>query len=165
MRKAILLFCLLTSSAFAGAHSTAQQLTTQIKQKGAQAVISGLYVNDEKEWEYVTGQISKGNNEWLTVAALLAPGSDADSAETLSEAVGAAIPHNPAGVLNILTDRYPSLSMAEVCGLPFYSMTKAQFNQYIVDSIRALYRVPSSKACIDTMVNVIGTTNGFNEDN
>lgn len=111
------------------------------------------------------GRDWEGGDDWLKVATLLAPGSDADSAETLSEAVGMAIPHNPSGVLSIITERYTPLSIGEVCGLPFYSMTEPQLNQYIVDSIRALYKVPSSKACIDAMVNVIGTSNGFNEDN
>ncbi len=164
MKKTILVFCLLSISAFA-AHPTAQQLTAQIKLKGAQAVISGLYVDNEKEWQYVTGAIAKGSSDWLNVAALLAPGSDADSAETLSEAVGLAIPHNPTGVLNIITEQYTPLSLGEVCGLPFYSLTESQLNQYILDSIRALYKVPSSKACIDTMINVVGASDGFNEDN
>ncbi|HBW9454923.1 TPA: hypothetical protein MFS34_25430 [Klebsiella pneumoniae] len=161
----MLALSLLFLSAYAAAHPTAQQLTEQVRHKGAQAVISGLYANDEKEWQYITGEIGKGGDDWLKVATLLAPGSDADSAETLSEAVGMAIPHNPSGVLSIITERYTPLSIGEVCGLPFYSMTEPQLNQYIVDSIRALYKVPSSKACIDAMVNVIGTSNGFNEDN
>ncbi|MDW8847854.1 hypothetical protein SD961_18515 [Erwinia sp. MMLR14_017] len=165
MRRAILTLCLLSTSAIAAAHPTAQQLAEQIKQKGVQVVISGLYGEQEKEWQYVTGEIAKGGSDWLNIAALLAPGSEADSAETLSEAVGAAIPHNPAGVLSIINEKYTPLSLGEVCGLPFYSLTEPQFNQYIVDSIRALYKVPSSKACIDTMINVIGTSNGFNEDN
>lgn len=165
MRRAILTLCLLSISAISAAHPTVQQLTEQIKQRGAQAVISGLYSEEEKEWRYVTGEIAKGGSDWLNLAVLLAPGSDADSAETLSEAVGAAIPHNPSGVLSVITERHAPLKLAEVCGLPFYSLTEQQFNQYIVDSIRALYKVPSSKACIDTMINVIGTSNGFSEDN
>ena len=164
MKKILMVFCILSASAFAS-HPTAQQLTEKIKLKGAQSVISDLYADNEKEWQYVTVEIAKGSSEWLTVASLLAPGSDADSAETLSEAVAVAIPCNPEGVLNIITDRYVPLSLGEVCGLPFYRMKQAQFNQYIVDAIRALYKVPSSKACIDTMVNVIGASNGFEEDN
>ncbi|MGK3142184.1 hypothetical protein [Pantoea sp. C2G6] len=157
--------CLFSLSVFAAAHPTAQQLTEQIKAKGAQTVISGLYANDEQEWEYVTAKIGKGDQRWLNVAALLAPGSDADSAETLSEAIGFALPRNPAGVLSIITERYNPLSLKEVCGLPFYSMTEPQLNQYVVDAIRALYKVPSGKACMDRMINVIGTSDGFNEDN
>lgn len=157
--------CLLFMSIIAAAHPTAQQLTEQIKQNGPQTVISSLYTNDETEWQFVAGEIGKGDDDWLRVAALLAPGSDADSAETLSEAVGMAIPRNPVGVLGIITERYTPLSQKVVCGLPFYSMTEIQLNQYIADAIRALYKVPSSKACIDTMVNVIGKSNGFNKDN
>ncbi|WP_342754500.1 hypothetical protein AAGQ96_21305 [Pantoea sp. MBD-2R] len=164
IKKIVLVSCMLAASAFAS-HPTAQQLTEKIKLKGSQAVISDLYASNEKEWQYVTAEIGKGSSEWLTVAGLLVPGSDADSAETLSEAVGTAIPHNPAGVLNIITERYYPLSLKQVCGLPFYRLTELQLNQYIVDAIRALYKVPSSKACIDTMVNVIGASNGFEEDN
>ncbi len=165
MRKILFACSLLFVPIIAAAHPTTQQLTEQIKQKGAQAVISSLYANDETEWQFVTGEIGKGGADWLRVAALLASGSDADSAETLSEAVAMAIPHNPVGVLNIMTERYTPLSQAVVCGLPFYSMSETQLNNYVVDAIRALYKVPSSKACIDTMVNAIGESNGFEEDN
>ncbi len=163
MKKIAMVFCMLSASAFAS-HPTTQQLTEKIKLKGAHAVISDLYIDGEKEWQYVTTEIGKGSGDWLKVASLLAPGSDAGSAETLSEAVASAIPYNPEGVLNIITDRYLILSEREVCGLPFYRMRDAKFNQYIVDAIRALYKVPSSKACIDTMVNVLGASNGFDED-
>jgi len=165
MKKTLLFLSLLPVSVVVSAHPTAQQLTEQIKQKGAQAVITGLYTDEEKEWQYVSGEISKGKDGWLTVAALLAPGSDADSAETLSESVAMAIPHNPAGVLNIITERFTSLSLGEICGLPFYRMTELEFNQYFVDAIRALYKVPSSKACIDAMVNTLGASAAFMEDN
>ncbi|WP_380182613.1 hypothetical protein [Kalamiella sp. sgz302252] len=161
---AVLLFLLLPLSVSASPPVTAEKLAKDIEKQGPEKVISELYTHEEKDWRYVTEQIAKGDDNWLHIAALLAPGADADSAETLSVAVGLAIPHNPSGVLHILTNRYISLSPGEICGLPFYNMTEAQFNQYVLDSIRALYKVPSSKACIDIMVNIIGQSDKFRED-
>ena len=144
---------------------TAPELTQQITTQGAKTVIANLYKDNEYQWQYVLTNIGSGETSWLTVASRLAPGSDADSAESLATAVATAIPHNPAGVLTILKDGGLPLSIENVCSLPFYSIKKPEFNQYIVDSIQALYKVPNSKACIDTIVNTIGQSNGFVEDN
>lgn len=167
MKKIILLYCLLSSWAYAVPQPpSSAQLVTQIQKNGAKSVIAKLYTDDEKEWLYVLEKIEKGNDDWLKIASLLAPGSDADSAESLATAVAMAIPHNPSGVLAILNhENILPLSTDVVCALPFYSITRPQFNQYIVDSIQALYNVAASKSCIDTMVNTLGRSNGFKEDN
>ncbi len=144
---------------------TSAQLTQQIKEHGAKAVIADLYKGDESQWLYVTDKIGQGAQDWLQVAALLASASDADSAESLATAAATAIPHNPSGVLAILQTGVLPLSPENVCSLPFYSITEPDLNKYIVDSIQALYKVPNSKACIDTIVNTIGQSNGFVEDN
>jgi len=166
MKKTFALLLLLVGPlfVFAAPSVNTKSLARDIEKQGAVNVILRLYANEEKDWRYVTKQIAQGDDRWLHIATLLAPGADADSAETLSAAVGLAIPHNPSGVLKILTDRYISLSPGQVCGLPFYNMTEVQFNQYVLDSIRALYKVPSGKACIDTMVNIIGQSDRFRED-
>lgn len=142
-----------------------EQLTNRIKTVGAKMVISELFKDDESQWRVVLSKISGGENNWLAVAALLAPESDAASAETLTAAVAKAIPHNPAGVLAVLNDDAPPLSTQRVCSLPFYSITEPDYNKYIVDSIQKLYKVANSKDCIDTMVNTIGKSNGFIEGN
>ena len=159
-----LAFCI-CFPAFAATPITTTQLMEQINKQGAKAVIMDLYKNDETRWMYVLEKIGQGSNEWLHIAAQLAPSSDADSAESLATAAALAIPHNPAGVLSILQNDVLPLSPENVCSLPFYDITKPKLNQYIVDSIQALYKVPNSKACIDTMVNTIGQSNGFVEDN
>lgn len=144
---------------------TPQQLTQQITAQGPEAVIATLYAHNEHQWRRVMEEIGKGESDWLNVASRLAPGSDADSAESLATAVATAIPHNPAGVLAILDDNAPPLNTRDVCGLPFYTLSEPQLDHYIVAAIRALYKVAGSKACIDTLVNVIGQSDGFNGDN
>ncbi|GLR07642.1 hypothetical protein COO59_09505 [Mixta theicola] len=165
MKKLVLLLVLLPASLNAIAHLTPGYLTKEIKSQGARAVISELYANEEEGWQYVTTQISKGENSWLDVASQLAPGTDAASAETLSSAVALAIPHNPAGVINILTEKYQPLSRRQVCSLPFYQLTEAQFNQYVLDAIRTLYKIPDGKTCLAIMTDTIGQSAAFNVDN
>lgn len=139
-----------------------EMLAKEIGGQGAQSVVSRLYVDNEKEWRYITAQIATGDTSWLYVASLLAPGTDAASSETLNTALALAIPHNPMGVLGILTSRVLSLSVDHVCSLPFYVMSEPEFNQYVLDAIRALYKVPAGKECMDTMINIIGQSYGFN---
>ena len=164
--KIIATFILILSlPVIASTSLTSSQITQQIKKQGAKSVIAELYKADESQWEYVINQIGTGKQEWLEVAALLAPASDADSAESLATAAATAIPHNPAGVLSMLKDGILPFSTENVCGLPFYNITEPELNQYVVDSIQALYKVPNSKSCIDSIVNTIGQSNGFVEDN
>lgn len=165
MKKKFIALTLLPLCFSVFAHPTPEILTKEIENQGAKAIVAGLYANEEKEWQYVTTKISKGETSWLRVALLLAAGTDAASAETLSSAVALAIPHNPDGVVNIMTDRYTTLSVRQVCSLPFYSMTEGELNQYVVSAIRALYKVAAGKNCLDTLVKTIGQSDGFNQDN
>lgn len=165
MKTLLSLLLSISFSAVATPQVTSMALTQQIKIRGAQAVIADLYKDGEFQWQYVLTKIGSGEQNWLDVAELLAPGSDADSAESLATAAATAIPHNPAGVLSLLKGGALPFSTDNVCALPFYSIKEPEFNQYVVDAIQALYKVPNSKACIDTIVNTIGQSNGFVEDN
>lgn len=121
-----ILFLLLSFQAFATPQITSEQLKHRINTIGAKSVISELFKGDESQWNFVLGKIGSGENNWLAVAVavLLAPGSDAASAETLKVAVANAIPRNPAGTLAILNDDVFPLSTQRVCGLPFYSINE-----------------------------------------
>ena len=165
MKKILLIIIGLLASLSAIAHPTASNLSKEIKRQGARAVIAALYANEEKEWQYVTTQIAKGEKGWLDIASQLAVGTDAASAETLSSAVALAIPHNSAGVINILTEKYRPLSRSQVCSLPFYQLTEEQFNQYVMDAIRTLYKIPGGKTCLNIMIDTIGQSAAFIADN
>ncbi|PLV61924.1 hypothetical protein [Erwinia sp. B116] len=166
MMKIRYLALLLTIVSFGGTATTdISELEKKITTLGPKKTIAQLYANNEKEWLLVTSKIAQGDQSWLQLAAQLAPGADADSAESLSSALGLAIPHNPTGVLAITSERYPPLAMANVCSLPFYSMNEIELNQYVVDAIRALYKVPNGKACLDKIISTIGQSDGYREDN
>jgi hypothetical protein len=80
-------------------------------------------------------RIRKGNQEWLAVASALEPGVDASTAEDLKAALSEAIPHNPAGVLAILKDDKPLLTIEQVCAFANFQKQKqrvisfCRFNQ------------------------------------
>ena len=157
---------LLTIVSFSGtATPDISELEKKITTLGPKKTIAQLYADDEKEWLLVTSKIAQGDWRWLQIAARLAPGADADSAESISSAVAMAIPHNPTGVLAITSERYPPLTMANVCSLPFYTMSENELNQYVVDAIQALYKVPNGKACLDKIVSTIGQSDGYRNDN
>lgn len=114
-------------------------------------------INAQGEWQTVLNNIKTGKSKWLNVAKEIQTGTDAGTAEDLTEAVAFAIPNNAQGVLSILNDD-SILNVNSVCVLPVYNVTDEQYNKLVVDSIRVLYKLPNSKACIDRMVNNIGTS-------
>ncbi len=60
--------------------------------------------------------IEEGSPDWLRVALLLRPGTDAASALSLDFAVARALPGQPENVLSIVSDGYP---LSSVCRVPF----------------------------------------------
>ncbi|MBS9432720.1 hypothetical protein [Photorhabdus hainanensis] len=173
MKKLIMLLMLVSFNSLAvDRHITAknpypnltpEQLSLQIKQQGARAVIKNIPEGDNGEWDYITDHIASGDITWLKVAPLLAKGSDAHSSETLSIALATALPKNVNGVLSILDDSNVSISTDSVCSLPFYQGTEAELNQYVVDSIRALYKNKSGEKCLQKLISATGNSKSFSE--
>jgi hypothetical protein len=115
----------LTDGLFAKNH-TPEQILQMINGKGARHVVAQLYANDSDEsewWNHVIPEISKGNQKWLAVASALEPGVDASTAEDLKAALSEAIPHNPAGVLAILKDDKPLLTIEQICAFANFPET------------------------------------------
>lgn len=84
MKFIIISFLFILSGASCAAEHTAPQLLQMINEKGANAVVHTLYNDNESEWwNHIIPEISKGNNDWLTVASALEPGVDASTAEDL----------------------------------------------------------------------------------
>ncbi|MCX2945337.1 hypothetical protein ORG37_19850 [Rahnella perminowiae] len=68
MMKILLSFLLMFSfSVAATMQKTSMQLTHQIKNQGAQAVIADLYKDGESQWQYVLTKIGSGEQNWLDV--------------------------------------------------------------------------------------------------
>lgn len=84
MKFIFISFLFILSGAPCAAVHTAAQLLQMINEKGANTVVHELYDGSESEWwNHIIPEISKGNNDWLTVASALESGVDASTAEDL----------------------------------------------------------------------------------
>ncbi|HCJ6374637.1 MULTISPECIES: hypothetical protein [unclassified Citrobacter] len=167
MKFIIIFFLFMLSGASCATEHTAPQLLQMINEKGANAVVHELYNDDESEWwNHIIPEISKGNNDWLTVASALESGVDASTAEDLQGAVSEAIPHNPVGVLAILSDNRPLLTIEQICAFASFPESEEEMNKLFVNSIREMYKVKTAegKQCIAVMINTVENSVPFNKD-
>lgn len=167
MKFIFISFLFILSGAPCAAVHTAAQLLQMINEKGANTVVHELYDGSESEWwNHIIPEISKGNNDWLTVASSLESGVDASTAEDLQGAVSEAIPHNPVGVLAILNDNRPLLNIEQICAFTSYPESEEEMNKLFVNSIREMYKVKTTegKRCIAVMINSVENSIPFNKD-
>lgn len=155
----VLFFLCLPLGLFAKNH-TPEQILQMINSKGARSVVAELDSNDTGEsewWNHVILGISKGSDVWLAVASALEPGVDASTAEDLKAALSEAIPHNPEGVLAILKDDKPLLTVEQICAFANFPETEAESNKLFVDSIREMFKIksPEGKRCLAVMISTV----------
>ena len=163
-----LLFLCAPMALFAKNH-TPVQIIQMISDKGARSVVAELYGNDSGEsewWNLVIPEIGKGTQAWLAVASALEPGVDASTAEDLKAALSEAIPHNPEGVLAILNDEKPLLTIEQVCAFANFPETEAESNKLYVESIREMFKVksPKGKRCLAVMIATVENSVPFDKD-
>ena len=148
---------------------TPDQIMQMINEKGAKSVVVELDSNENGEskwWSHVIPEIRKGTHAWLAVASVLEPGVDASTAEDLKAALSEAIPHNPEGVLAILKDEKPLLTIEQVCAFANFPETEAESNKLYVDSIREMFKVksPDGKRCLAVMISTVEHSIPFEKD-
>ncbi|MCM7590689.1 hypothetical protein M8S10_17980 [Enterobacter chuandaensis] len=163
-----LLFLCAPMALFAKNHTPAQ-IIQMLNDKGARRVVAELYANDSGDsewWNHVIPEISKGTQAWLAVASALEPGVDASTAEDLKAALSEAIPHNPEGVLAILNDEKPLLTIEQVCAFANFPETEAESNKLYVESIREMFKVksPKGKRCLAVMIATVENSVPFDKD-
>lgn len=163
-----LLFLCAPMALFAKNHTPAQ-IIQMINDKGARRVVAELYANDSDEsewWNHVIPEISKGTQAWLAVASALEPGVDASTAEDLKAALSEAIPHNPGGVLAILNDEKPLLTIEQVCAFANFPETEAESNKLYVESIREMFKIKSQagQRCLAVMIATVENSVPFDKD-
>ncbi|MCM7513951.1 hypothetical protein M8R90_14110 [Enterobacter hormaechei] len=166
--KYLIVFIFFPMYLFAKGHGP-EQILQMINDKGASSVVTELDSNDSGEsewWNLVIPEISKGSRAWLAVASALEPGVDASTAEDLKAALSEAIPHNPAGVLAILKDDKPLLSIDQICAFANFPKTEAESNKLFVDSIREMFKVKTTegKRCLAVMIETIEHSVPFDKD-
>ncbi len=169
MKYVIALFCLCLPVGLFAKNHTPEQILQMINDKGARTVVSEMDSNDNgvsEWWNYVIPEIGKGTQSWLVVASALESGVDASTAEDLRAALSEAIPHNPKGVLAILKDEKPLLTIDQVCAFANFPKTEAESNKLYVDSIREMFKVksPKGKRCLAVMIATVEHSVPFDKD-
>ncbi|MBS9441645.1 hypothetical protein [Photorhabdus heterorhabditis] len=168
----IIVLTLLTFNSFAAElkkhnpypNLTPEQVAEKVNSMGARKFVTSTSPNtDDSTWDYILSHISSGDPEWLKIVPILSTGVDAGSAEDLTIAVATAIPKNASVVLSILNNANISISTDSVCSLPFYQGTEAELNQYVVDSIRALYKNKGGEKCLQKLISTTGNSKSFSE--
>lgn len=97
---------------------TAGDIEERIEQVGARRTVNELMADDA--WDFVLEQIGQGRPEWLRLVPRLTPAVDGDSAETLRDHLGLALPRNAAGVLAVLDPHNGSVAGVDsVCSTAF----------------------------------------------
>lgn len=164
-----LFFCIPTAFCFGPLPSsicqkiTVSEVRNKIKESGPKEYID--YSQPDKpnsEWECVMDNMTNGLSEWLDLVPILAPYTDAGTAEDLGLVLSIALQTNPTRVLDLIDNRTQVLNESEICSLPFYSGTREERNQYVVNVIEALYKARNGKKCLSHMISVIGNSTADN---
>lgn len=115
------------------------------------------------QWDAIVKGLSTGEAEWLQIVPLIARYTDAGFAEDLATALAQAIPANVAGVMNVLDEQIPPVSIGNVCSMPLYNETVAEQNEYVVKTIQALYKndTPQAKECLRQLIKTVGKAGPF----
>jgi len=127
----------------------AGRIISEIKLKGAKEVIARL-TSDENwtEFEKVCDEIETGKKEWLEVAKLLAPGSDAATAESLIISVARALPKSPRHVLSLVaeTEQDPKggFTVEMICTSPFIESEPGVSERYLIETEKTLASTDTS---------------------
>ncbi len=137
---------------------TPARINQEIKQSGAKAVVAQLSANGEREWNFVTREISSGRNDWLDLAPALAPGTDASTAIGLRYALSRALPRAPSRVLTILRTN-KAFTVEDVCDVPYIEPSKQIVDTYLKQAKSAVSKVNDPaltdvrKACLNRLNN------------
>lgn len=150
----------------------AVRIVKEIELKGAKAVIERL-VSGEKwtEFEAVCDKIETGEKAWLGVARLLAPGSDAASAESLVFSVARALPKSPRQVLSLVAetekDAKGQFTVDRICTSPYIEPEPGVSERYLIETEKALETTDTSDSqrlntlrllCLDDIREIISNT-------
>ena len=141
--KLLLVVSLCLAVGAVGALSPAE-IQSRIESKGGHQVLSALWDN-QAEWNALLAGIESGDPNWLKVAQVLHPFSDAGSSEDLHNAVARALPRAPERVLSLIG---PGFEIDFICTSPFIEPEPGVAEAYEREALAALasVRAPRLKA-------------------
>lgn len=113
-----------------------------VRREGATRVVDRLAANN-LWFDVVEAKIDAAAPGWIELAPLLAPGTDAATAEGLGLSLAGALPHAPDRVLAVLdlTGASPVLRPATVCSAGFIEVPAAEIAAYRSRTLVAVRRV------------------------
>ena len=138
MRPFVFLLAWLAAWPASAAALSPEGIARDIKAHGAKAVVDRLW--NSEDYDRVMDKIDTGDARWVALAPLLAPGTDAGTAEELPIALAFALPRNPHAVLTVLAGREGSF-FVDVCTAPFIEDTVKDIPAYIKRARKAVAEV------------------------
>ena len=135
MRFLSICLAIFISSALAADSITASDMIARINRDGGKQVLADLWEH-EPEFDAVISGIESANRDWLQVAALLKPFSDAGSSEQIDMAVGRALPKDPQRVLHLIG--HNGFQLDFVCTSPFDEPAPGVAKEYERRALAAL---------------------------
>jgi hypothetical protein len=129
-------------SSWAG--QSAREARTHIEKVGAKEALHTWW--GTQAWQDVYDGIASGKAEWLQVAELLRPVSDAGASEDLSDAISNALPKNPEGVLRFVKDGkdFEEFTVEGACFVSPRSETKSGALRFLKASERAVKKIKAA---------------------
>jgi hypothetical protein len=127
-----------SASSDRGRQLGAQAIAERVHDQGAKAVVR-LLISDRTKWSHVLRSIASGREAWLSVAALLRPGTDGASGLELVMALQEALPSAPADVLGVtsIEGGTETFSVKDACGgYGFGQIEDARATEAIVELVR-----------------------------
>jgi hypothetical protein len=118
---------------------TPAQIDAALTRFGAHATVNALF--DQRRWDFVSDRIGAGEAPYVALAARLAPGADAGTADDLPIALAFALPRNAPAVLAALAAPGGGLDVAEVCDAPFIEDTVSDIPAWRRRAAAAVRRV------------------------
>jgi hypothetical protein len=128
------------------------EIATDIHRDGARAVVMRLSSTDA--FDKLLDHVSAGEDAWIALAPLLAPGTDAGTSEALSISLATALPKNARAVLEVLDPATLPLSVSAVCDVPFIEIPLAEARDYVrkaTEAVSAVHNVAQAEACLITL--------------
>lgn len=123
------------------AHPTPTEIQASLARFGPRDTVNALF--DQRRWDYVSDRIGAGEPPYVALAAKLAPGVDAGTAEDLPIALAFALPRNATAVLTAIRDG--GFDVADVCALPFIEDTVDDRPGYQRRALTAVAQVADPK--------------------
>ncbi len=116
-------------------------LKAEIKTEGAKKVLNRLW-QDETPFDLLCSKIESGAPEWLEIAQLLRPVSDAAASLSLDYSVARALPKRPEGVLGLIGHGFTAKG---ICTSPFIEPEPGVAEAYEASALGALAKVKAAE--------------------